>query len=103
MKRSPFATFLPPTVALAMVGLSFGSADAAAFDAADDHAMVVTTDTDAYCRSLSSELASHVPLPRDVSDLKRQGDGLCRHGEVRGGIARLRRALVVLNPNAAPR
>ncbi|WP_428390962.1 hypothetical protein [Lichenicoccus sp.] len=61
------------------------------------HALVVTSDTGAYCRTLSSALDARAPLPREVRDLKTQGEGMCDQGKVRGGIAQLRRALLVLN------
>ena len=66
----------------------------------DNRAMVVTSDTSAYCRSLSDMIAARRPLPLEVKELKSQGDGMCLHGKIRGGITRLRRALVVLKHDA---
>jgi len=59
--------------------------------------MVVTTDSRDYCRTLSSAIERHKSLPVEVRELKAEGDGLCREGRIRGGITRLRRALLVLN------
>ena len=63
----------------------------------DAQTMIVTSDSSAYCRTLSAAIDAHGVLPREVSDLKAEGDGLCGAGQVRGGIARLRRALMVLH------
>lgn len=60
--------------------------------------MVVTTDTDAYCTTLSRQIDQHRgALPEAVAQLRAQGLRLCADGQVRGGINRLRRALVVLD------
>ena len=66
-------------------------------DAPDAGAMIVTSDSSAYCHTLSGAIEAHGALPREVRDLKMEGDGLCSGGHVRGGIARLRRALLVLH------
>ena len=64
--------------------------------------MVVTSDTNAYCLSLWQQIHVHAPLPREVRDLQTEGRNLCREGQVRGGINRLRRALMVLRAGSAP-
>ena len=64
--------------------------------ATDSRTMVVTTDSSAYCRTLSGAIEQHGALPREVKELKAQGDGLCDEGQVRSGISRLRRALLAL-------
>lgn len=95
-----------PTVLVAMLasiltGSAGRSEDRAAPDAeSGDGVMIVTTDTTAYCRTLSTAIAAYRALPREVMDLKAQGDGLCHKGQVQGGIARLRRALLVLEEKA---
>ncbi len=58
--------------------------------------MVVTTDTSAYCLSLWQQIRAHGVLPREVHELQTEGRDLCQQGQVRGGINRLRRALMVL-------
>jgi hypothetical protein len=88
------AVTLAATVAAPLGGLA-GHA-AAPEDGADKQVMVVTTDSSAYCRTLSGTIEAHGALPREVRELKAEGDGLCKQGQVRGGITRLRRALLVL-------
>jgi hypothetical protein len=63
--------------------------------------MQITTDTPAYCRQLLdrvSELvqAASEPPPGDVTSLAAEGEKMCAEGEVRGGILRLRRAVMLL-------
>ncbi len=79
-------------------GLTNGAANGNAPDAA----MIVTSDSSAYCHTLSGAIEAHGALPREVRDLKVEGDGLCNGGHIRGGIARLRRALLVLHKDADP-
>lgn len=59
--------------------------------------MEVTTDTGTYCSSLWEQIRAHGDLPREVRDLQAEGRELCSAGQVRGGINRLRRALMVLH------
>jgi len=63
--------------------------------------MPLLTDTPQYCVELSDEVeedrrALVSPAPPEVEELAEEGRRLCAIGEVRGGIARLRRAMVVL-------
>ena len=67
--------------------------DAAAIDR---HTLVITSDSAPYCRALCNAIDARGALPREVSELRTQGEAMCRHGQVRGGLARLRRALLVL-------
>lgn len=60
-----------------------------------DRPMAVTSDTPEYCTTLQ-QLANAAPSPApEVRRLIAEGQDMCDRGEVRGGIARLRRALVV--------
>lgn len=64
-------------------------------------AAVVTTDTPEYCLSLLdrvSELvrAASTPPPAEVTSLSSAGQQMCNQGQTRGGIMRLRRALMIL-------
>ncbi len=69
---------------------------AAAFPAqAQDKPMRVTSDTPEYCAQLQLRLARIAPVMEDVRRLVAEGREMCDHGEVRGGIVRLRRALVL--------
>ncbi len=64
--------------------------------AIDRHILVITSDSAPYCRALCEAIDARGRLPREVSELRTQGEAMCRHGQVRGGLARLRRALLVL-------
>lgn len=67
--------------------------------------MVVTTDTGAYCHTLGQQISAsgaHGGLSQEVLDLQAQGRDLCAAGHVRGGINRLRRALMVLRDQRSP-
>jgi hypothetical protein len=65
----------------------------------------VTTDTPAYCLQLLdrvSELVRALPSPpQEVTSLSTEGQRMCDQGQTRGGIMRLRRALVLLRQQAA--
>jgi hypothetical protein len=59
------------------------------------------TDTQEYCTQLRDRLgvlitSSVAPPPHEVVDLSAQGQNLCAHGHVRGGVQRLRRALIIM-------
>jgi len=63
--------------------------------------MEVTSDTPEYCRHLVNRVHDLVqiaapPPPLEVADLSLQGQRMCEHGQVRGGIMRLRRALMLM-------
>lgn len=62
---------------------------------------IVTTDTAAYCRQLSDKLTELVRIaPRPPEDevlgMGVEGRHLCDEGQVRGGILRLRRGVMVM-------
>ena len=61
----------------------------------------VTTDTPAYCwfladRLHSMEQATSVPPSHEVADLSTEGQRMCKVGQTRPGIMRLRRALMLI-------
>jgi hypothetical protein len=58
--------------------------------------MEVTTDTQSYCRTLAQQISQYRDLPPEIVVLRDQGRRLCADGNVRGGINRLRRVLMVL-------
>lgn len=68
----------------------------------EDPPMVVTSDTRAYCLSLSDRINRYGAMPREVRELETEGRDLCEQGRVRGGINRLRRALMVLRAERGP-
>ncbi|AHJ63992.1 putative secreted protein [Granulibacter bethesdensis] len=67
-----------------------------------DAPQLITSDTLDYCQQLQHKLArqeAHFVLgapPSDVMQLADQGRHLCDQGHVRGGILRLRKALLIL-------
>lgn len=67
---------------------------------AEQTPLMVTTDTPQYCLHLLdkvSELMRLAPTPPpEVSSLSTEGQRMCGQGQTRGGIMRLRRALVLL-------
>ena len=60
----------------------------------------VTTDTPQYCLQLLDEVSEQVRVsthpPQEVTSLSTEGQRMCDQGQTRGGIMRLRRALVLL-------
>jgi len=66
--------------------------------AADDpQSFPLTTDTPQYCAQLAKQVSDrHSTLP-DVQRLLAEGTDMCGRGQIRGGIRRLRRALVMLH------
>ncbi|MBO0711380.1 MAG: hypothetical protein J2P47_08925 [Acetobacteraceae bacterium] len=61
----------------------------------------LTTDTPEYCSELLQRVQQveqnrgHT-MSKDVLQLSQQGELMCSHGEVRGGILRLRRAMRII-------
>jgi hypothetical protein len=55
----------------------------------------ITTDTPAYCAELARQMAQEPDPPRMAQSLLREGKFLCDEGQIRGGLARLRRALML--------
>jgi hypothetical protein len=75
--------------------------------AQEQPSFVVTTDTAQYCAQLGREIVSRqsraADLPHvEVQRLLAEGRDMCARGAIRGGIARLRRALVILHHRSAP-
>ena len=61
-----------------------------------DDPMTVTTDTLEYCLNLAEQMGAQGPMPPNARMLWQNGRTLCEHGHVRGGLARLRRAMLVI-------
>src|SRR5215472_14182053 len=62
----------------------------------------VTTDTPAYCLRLLDQVGELVrntasPPPQEVTFLSSEGQRMCDQGQTRGGIMRLRRALLLMH------
>ena len=67
---------------------------------AEDRPMRVTTDTLEYCVELHGRVDEMVRVapspPPELTSLETEGQRLCDSGQLRGGILRLRRALMLL-------
>ncbi len=61
---------------------------------------VLSSDTPAYCAQLARQVADRRSMSLDVQRLLSEGREMCESGQVRGGIRRLRRALVLLHHRA---
>jgi len=73
----------------------------AAQQAHDPAPLEVTTDTPGYCLHLQERIYALIvgattPPPREATDLTQEGQRMCKHGQTRGGIMRLRRALLLI-------
>jgi len=62
--------------------------------------LTVTTDTPAYCDGLAARITAErraqVSAQPEVQSLAEEGQRMCDHGLIRGGLRRLRRALIML-------
>lgn len=63
--------------------------------------MEVTSDTPEYCQHLLNRVTelirlAAVPVPTDVTNLRSEGERMCDHGQTRGGIMRLRSAIMLM-------
>jgi len=61
----------------------------------------VTSDSTEYCDVLLNKFAglardAAMPPPTEAAELSEEGERMCVHGQIRGGIMRLRRALIIL-------
>jgi hypothetical protein len=62
---------------------------------------IVTSDTPEYCGILLERItgirrATATPPPTEVAALSEEGERMCVHGQSRGGVMRLRRALEIM-------
>jgi hypothetical protein len=62
---------------------------------------IVTSDSSEYCGVLMNRLTgmsrtATMPVPMEVASLSREGERMCVHGQTRGGILRLRKALAIM-------
>ena len=80
-------------LAVPLLVLSRGS-----FALADEQpSFALTTDTPGYCAQLVRRVIDRHSNSPDVQHLLAEGRDLCDRGQVRGGIRRLRHALVLLH------
>jgi hypothetical protein len=69
--------------------------------------MEITSDTPEYCQKLLTRIGQlvHVTtasVPREVADLTSAGQRMCDRGQTRGGIMRLRSALMLMEKSDEP-
>lgn len=69
--------------------------------------MEVITDTPEYCQKLLTRISDLIrlataPVPHQASDLTKEGRRMCDHGQTRGGIMRLRSALMLMEKDDGP-
>jgi len=68
--------------------------------------VMVTSDTPQYCLHLLDQVSELMRLapapPPEVTSLSTAGQRMCGQGHTRGGIMRLRRALVLLKEHSLP-
>ena len=62
---------------------------------------IVTSDSPEYCGELMNRFtgmmkATAAPPPTEAAQLSEEGERMCGQGQTRGGILRLRRALLIL-------
>ncbi len=62
--------------------------------------MTVTTDTSGYCLSLARRMEDAGAMPPQVRVLWQEGRDMCQRGHIRGGLARLRRAMMIVRGDA---
>ena len=58
--------------------------------------VAVTTDTPEYCERMTARVETCPDLTAEMHRLLDEGRHLCARGEVRGGIMRLRRAMLLI-------
>jgi hypothetical protein len=63
----------------------------------EPQSFAVTTDTPQYCTQLAKQVSDRHSLIPDVQRLLETGTDMCAKGEIRGGIRRLRHALIILH------
>jgi hypothetical protein len=69
---------------------------------AQSHDPIVTSDSPEYCGVLMSRISgltqtASMPLPTEAAELSEEGERMCDHGQTRGGIMRLRKALLIMS------
>lgn len=86
------------TVLVALLLADFGGQAAAQImlDAEPDAARV-TSDTTVYCLRLAGKVEASGELPPLAQALWIEGRAMCEHGQVRAGLARLRRAMMIIH------
>jgi hypothetical protein len=102
-KSVPSRSVLPPSASAQSPETQSPFSDSQAAPPAPTVPMRVTTDTPEYCDRLADRVAeaehSQPKAPPQAEELAAEGHHMCAIGLIRGGLARLRRALVMLQPD----
>jgi hypothetical protein len=90
-----------------MIRAEPATAQGSAAQGSEGKPMEVITDTPEYCLHLLDRVSDLVrlataPIPREVTDLTTEGQRMCAHGQTRGGIMRLRSALMMMEKPGGP-
>jgi hypothetical protein len=56
----------------------------------------ITSDTPAYCAKLALKMNTLGAMPPHAHALWLQGQAMCERGQIRAGLARLRRAMIIV-------
>lgn len=91
----------PIPIALLLLPGAFAPAAAQVRDPVQVRVPTVISDTPEYCGVLKNRidgLAQETPgaMPAEVAELSMEGERMCEHGHIRGGLLRLRRAIAIL-------
>ncbi len=78
-----------------IVFLATGLAVSLPIVARGEDPMTVTSDTPGYCLGLAERMEQAGSMPPQMRVLWEQGRALCERGHVRGGLMRLRRAMMI--------
>ena len=65
-----------------------------------DDPMTVTSDTPEYCLTLAETMRLKGDMSEHAHMLWQRGRAMCEQGHIRGGLARLRRAMLVMRGDA---
>jgi hypothetical protein len=94
-----------PVFSAVGLGLVLASGALVSGAGGDSLPAIVTTDSPEYCQKLFDRISEVIhtttaPPPVGVASLSREGQRMCNDGLTRGGILRLRRALLLLEQKA---
>ena len=88
-------------ISMAMIFHGLGQIGFTAVAHAQSQDPIVTSDSPEYCGVLMDRIsgltrAAAMPPPTEAAELSEEGERMCVHGQTRGGILRLRRALAIM-------
>jgi hypothetical protein len=97
----PLAVSPMGVIPLGMMAWGLSEFDVVVSAYAQSRDPIVTSDTPEYCGVLMDRItgitrATAAPPPTEAAMLSEEGERMCVHGQTRGGIMRLRRALEIM-------